>query len=134
MINKVTLIGNLGKTPEVKYLEGNLAVCRLSVATNESYKDKAGDWKTITEWHSVVAWRQLAERCGKLVTGQTVYVEGKLTHKKYTDKDGNERYSTDVVAQTIRLLDKKDSTSKPDATPQDAPPTESEGSYDDLPF
>jgi len=110
MINKVILIGNLGKDPEVRYLEGGIAVARFSVATNESYKDKSGNWQTQTEWHDVVAWRNLAERAEKqLKKGSQIYLEGKLTHRKYQDKDGNDRYVTEVVANIIRILDRRDS-------------------------
>jgi len=110
MVNKVILIGNLGRDPEVRYLEGNVAVAKFSVATNESYKDKKGDWQTVTEWHDVVAWRQLAERAEKqLKKGSQVYVEGKLTHRKYQDKDGIDRYVTEVVANSFRILDRRDS-------------------------
>ncbi len=110
MVNKVILIGNLGRDPEIRYLEGNVAVARFSVATNESYKDKKGDWQTQTEWHDVTCWRQLAERAEKqLKKGSMIYLEGKLTHRKYQDKEGIERYATDVVANTIRILDRKDS-------------------------
>lgn len=109
MINKVILIGNLGRDPEVRYLEGNVAVARFSVATNESYKDKKGEWQTVTEWHEIVAWRQLAERAEKqLKKGSQIYLEGKLTHRKYQDKEGNDRYVTEVVANTIRILDRRD--------------------------
>ena len=110
MVNKVILIGNLGRDPEVRYLEGNIAVARFSVATNESYKDKKGEWQQITEWHEIVCWRQLAERAEKqLKKGSQVYLEGKLTHRKYQDKEGNDRYVTEVVANTIRILDRRDS-------------------------
>lgn len=110
MVNKVILIGNLGRDPEVRYLEGNVAVARFSVATNESYKDKKGEWQTATEWHDVVAWRSLAERAEKqLKKGSQVFIEGKLTHRKYQDKEGNDRYVTEVVANSFRVLDRRDS-------------------------
>lgn len=111
MVNKVILIGNLGRDPEVRYLEGNVAVAKFSVATNESYRDKkSGEWQTITEWHDVVAWRNLAERAEKqLKKGSQVFIEGKLTHRKYQDKDGNDRYVTEVVANSFRVLDRRDS-------------------------
>ncbi len=109
MVNKVILIGNLGKDPEVRYLENNVAVARFSLATNENYKDKSGEWQKVTEWHDIVVWRYLAERAEKyLKKGMQVYVEGKLTHRKYTDKDGVERYATDVVANTFHILEKKE--------------------------
>jgi len=110
MVNKVILIGNLGRDPEVRYLEGNVAVAKFSVATNESYKDKKGDWQTVTEWHDVVAWRALAERAEKqLKKGSQIFIEGKLTHRKYQDKDGIDRYVTEVVASHFRILDRRDS-------------------------
>lgn len=110
MVNKVILIGNLGRDPEVRYLEGNVAVAKFSVATNESYKDKKGEWQTQTEWHDVVCWRALAERAEKqLKKGSQVFIEGKLSHRKYQDKDGNDRYVTEVVANSFRVLDRRDS-------------------------
>lgn len=104
MINKVILVGNLGSDPEVRHLETSV-VARLSVATNENYKDRNGDWQKITEWHNVVAWRGLAENVEKnYKKGMQVYVEGKLTTRKWQDKDGNDRYTTEVVANTMRIL------------------------------
>ena len=124
MVNKVILIGNLGRDPEVRYLEGNVAVARFSVATNESYKDKKGEWQTATEWHDVVAWRALAERAEKqLKKGSQVFVEGKLTHRKYQDKDGHDKYVTEVVANSFRVLDRKDS--KPGGQDEDFRPEDS---------
>ncbi len=112
MINKVTLIGHLGKDPELRTLENGASVARFSVATNESYKDKSGEWQTITEWHNVVAWRNLASRAERdLKKGSLVYVEGKLTTRKWQDKEGNDRYNTDVVALTFRLLEKRETSS-----------------------
>ncbi|MFZ1676067.1 MAG: single-stranded DNA-binding protein [Saprospiraceae bacterium] len=146
MVNKVILIGNLGRDPEVRYLEGNVAVAKFSVATNESYKDKKGDWQTATEWHDVVAWRALAERAEKqLKKGSQVFVEGKLTHRKYQDKDGIERYVTEVVANSFRVLDRRDS--RPGGHEEEPPPDDTMGDNsssmttsgeqhadDDLPF
>ena len=111
MINKVTLIGNLGKDPEIRHLESGSVVGKFSLATNESYKDKAGEWQTVTEWHDIVVWRGLAERAERdLKKGSLCYVEGKLTHRKYQDKDGNDRYITEVVANNMKLLEKREST------------------------
>jgi single-strand DNA-binding protein len=111
MINKVILIGNLGRDPEVRHLESGVSVARFSVATNESYQDKNKEWQTVTEWHDVVVWRGLAERAEKqLHKGSLVYVEGKLTHRKWQDKEGNDRYTTEVVANTFRSLEKREST------------------------
>ncbi len=109
MVNKVTLIGNLGRDPEIRHLENGSMVGKFPVATNESYRDKNGEWQTMTEWHDVVVWRSLAERAEKtLKKGSLVYVEGKLTHRKYQDKDGIERYITEVVANTIKPLDRRE--------------------------
>jgi len=111
MLNKVMLIGNLGKDPEVRHLENGSAVASFSVATNESYKDKAGEWQNITEWHNVVAWRNLAERVERdFKKGNRVYVEGKITTRKWQDQSGQDRYTTEVVAQTLRLLERREST------------------------
>lgn len=108
MINKVTLIGNLGRDPEIRRLENGSVVAKFSVATNENYRDKAGEWQTITEWHDVVAWRGLAERAERdLKKGGLVYVEGKLSSRKWQDKDGNDRYNTDVIANQLRSLERR---------------------------
>ena len=109
MVNKVTLIGNLGRDPEVRHFENGSMVGKFPVATNESYRDKNGEWQTITEWHDVVVWRGLAERAERMLKkGSLVYLEGKLTHRKYQDKNGVDRYITEVVANTFRVLDKKE--------------------------
>lgn len=109
MINKVTLIGNLGSDPEVRHLENGAIVARFSLATNESYKDKDGNWQTTTEWHNIVVWRELAERAEKqLKKGSMVYVEGKISYRKYTGQDGVERNITDIVSSVFRILDRKE--------------------------
>ena len=137
MINKVTLIGNLGADPEMYHFENGIARANLRLATNESYKDKEGNWQTQTEWHSVVAWRTLAERVEKtLKKGATIYVEGKLSSREWTDKDGNSRRTTEVVANMLRLLDKREHTPEPpthigDPALKDMPPPADE---DYLPF
>lgn len=107
MVNRVILIGNLGKDPEIRRLDNGAAVGKFSVATNESYKDKSGEWQQQTEWHDIVVWRTLAERAeSTLKKGATVYVEGKLTHRSWQDQDGNNRRTTEVVANYFRLLNK----------------------------
>ncbi|MDH3650206.1 MAG: single-stranded DNA-binding protein [Saprospiraceae bacterium] len=109
MINKVILIGNLGRDPEVRHLESGSAVGKFPVATNENYRDKNGEWQTVTEWHDIVVWRNLAERAEKMLKkGSLVYIDGKLTHRKYQDKDGIDRYVTEVVANTFRLLERRE--------------------------
>ncbi|MEM9918078.1 MAG: single-stranded DNA-binding protein [Bacteroidota bacterium] len=112
MINKVLLMGNLGRDPEVRRLESGIAVAKFPIATNENYKDKSGEWQTVTEWHDVVAWRGLADRVERdLKKGKLAYVEGKLTHRKFQDKDGNDRYITEVVANVVRLLERREGNS-----------------------
>lgn len=109
MVNKVILIGNLGKDPEVRRLENGAVVAKFSVATNENYKDKMGEWQTQTEWHDVVVWRHLAERAEQnLKKGSQIYVEGKLTHRSWEDKDGIKRYTTEVVANYFRNLTRRE--------------------------
>ncbi|MCB0628637.1 MAG: single-stranded DNA-binding protein [Saprospiraceae bacterium] len=105
MVNRVILIGNLGKDPEVRRLENGAVVAKFSVATNENYRDKSGEWQTLTEWHDVVVWRSLAERAEtQLKKGMLVYVDGKLTHRSWEDQDGNKRRTTEVVGNYFRAL------------------------------
>lgn len=143
MINKVTLVGYLGGDPETRTLENGTLVGRFSLATSDSYKDKEGNWQNTTEWHNVVVWRELAERCQKFTKGQLVYVEGKISNRKYTDKDGIEKNVTDIVANAVRLLEKREHSDQswqnmpaqerkqPHATNSSLPPN---NDGDDLPF
>ncbi len=111
-LNKVILVGNLGRDPEMRHLENGASVAKFSLATTESYKDKSDQWQQQTEWHDIVAWRYLAERAEQLFKkGSFVYVEGKLTHRKWVDKEGNNRTSTEIVAQSLRLLERRESNS-----------------------
>jgi len=104
-VNKVILVGNLGKDPELKYTPAGAAVVNFSIATSESYKDREGQRQTKTEWHNIVAWRQLAEICGKFLhKGKQVYIEGKITTRKWQDRDGNDRYTTEIVADQMQML------------------------------
>jgi single-strand DNA-binding protein len=110
MVNRVILIGNLGRDPEVRRLENGAVVAKFSVATNKNYKDKTGEWQSQTEWHDVVAWRNLAERAeSQLTKGSQVYIEGELTHRTWQDKDGNNRKTTEVVAGYFRAINRRDS-------------------------
>jgi single-strand DNA-binding protein len=105
MVNRVILIGNLGKDPEVRRLENGAMVAKFSIATNENYKDRSGEWQQQTEWHDIVVWRTLAERAeSTLKKGMAIYVEGKLTHRSWQDQDGNNRKTTEVVASYFRIL------------------------------
>ena len=105
-VNKVILIGNLGKDPEIKYTPSGAAVAKLTLATNERYKDKAGDWQDRTEWHNVVVWQRLAEIAGEyLKKGSKVYIEGRLQTRSWDDKTTNQKkYMTEVVAGDLVLL------------------------------
>ena len=105
-VNKVILLGNLGKDPEVKYTPQGTAVAKLTVATNERYKDKDGQWQDRTEWHNVVLWQRLAEIAGEyLKKGGKVYIEGRLQTRSWEDKQTNQkRYMTEVVASDLVLL------------------------------
>jgi single-strand DNA-binding protein len=112
MLNKVMIIGHVGQDPEVRYT-GNATngtkVATLRVATSERYKDKDGNVKEQTEWHSIVCWRQLADVVEKYVKkGTQLYVEGKLVTRSWEDQNGGKKYSTDIVAQTLQLLGKKE--------------------------
>ena len=111
-LNKVLLLGNLGKDPEVQTLESNIKVARFSLATSESYKDEHGQVQTHTEWHSIVLWRGLADLAEKyLRKGSSVHIEGKNRTRSYDDKQGVKRFVTEIVAEQLILLDKKDNTS-----------------------
>lgn len=112
-LNRVTLIGNLGQDPEIKYLDNGTAVGRFSLATSESYKDKDGNWQDRpTEWHNIVVWRYLAENAEKqLKKGMTVYVEGQIQYRSYTDKDGVEKKSTDIVCKAFKAFGKTEKSS-----------------------
>lgn len=107
-VNKVTLIGNLGKDPELQMLEGNIAVVKFPLATTESHKDKTGKMISQTEWHTVVLWRGLAELAEKyLHKGSLVYIEGRLRTRSWEDKDGHKKFATEVVGDNLIMLDKR---------------------------
>jgi single-strand DNA-binding protein len=118
-INKVILVGNLGKDPEVRYLEGGTAVANFPIATSETFKDKtSGERKTNTEWHNIVVWRGLAEIAEKyLKKGAQIYLEGKLRTRQWQDKDGNSRYTTEIIADNLQMLGRKEDNSS-STTPQ----------------
>ena len=108
-VNKVILVGNLGRDPELKYLEGNLARANFSLATSESYKDKNGNRVDQTEWHNIVMWRGLAESAEKyLKKGTQVYIEGRLQTRQWNDKEGNKRSITEIVAESYVILQRRD--------------------------
>lgn len=146
-VNKVILVGNLGSDPEIRTLESGAKVATFSLATSESYKDKEGNKVDKTEWHNIVLWKGLAEVAEKWVKkGQTIYVEGKLQTRSWDDKEGNKRYTTEIVGQNMTMLGKKESdgggnynapapTSSSTSAPQQESAPIGEGTEpDDLPF
>ncbi len=141
-LNKVLLIGNLGKDPELKYTPSGVAVATFSIATSESWKDQEGNQQEKTEWHNIVAWRKLAEICGEyLKKGKKVYIEGKLQTRNY-EKDGIKRYVTEIVADQLIMLDGgggagggQRSSGSSNSSSSDAAPVHSDAPKDDdLPF
>lgn len=107
-VNRVMLIGNLGKDPDLQYLEGNIGVAKFPLATTETFKDKNGNLVSQTEWHTVVLWRGLAELAQKyLHKGSLVFIEGRLRTRTWEDKDKNRRFSTEIVGDNLVMLDKR---------------------------
>lgn len=130
-LNRVTLIGNLGKDPEMKYTTNGTAVANFSLATSESWKDDSGQKQERTEWHNIVVWRKLAEVCAEyLKKGSRVYLEGKIQTRSYDDKNGVKRYVTEIVMSEMIMLDSPQSHTPP-ATQHEEEPG---GKIDDLPF
>ena len=110
MLNKCTLIGNLGKDVEVRYTQSGTAVANFSIATTEKWKDKDGAQQEQTEWHNIVAFARLGEICGEYLSkGSKVYIEGRIQTRSWDDKDGNKRYTTEIVAKEMKMLDSKGS-------------------------
>lgn len=141
-INKVILVGNVGKDPEVRYLDSGVAVCNFPFATSETYKNRNGEKVTTTEWHNIVLWRGLAEVAEKFVKkGSQLYIEGKIRTRSWDDRDGNKRYTTEIIADNMQMLGKRSDDST-DVTIEDAKqPTETfddisndSNDADDLPF
>jgi len=107
-LNKVMLIGNLGKDPEVRYTAGGTAVASFSIATTEKFKGKSGEWEEKTEWHNITLWARLAEIAGEYLSkGKTVYIEGRLQTRKWQDKEGKDRYTTEIVGEKMQMLSSK---------------------------
>lgn len=137
-VNKVTLIGNLGKDPEVRYTGSGVAVATFSVATNESWKDADGNAQERTEWHNIVAWRKLAEICGQyLKKGSKLWLEGRLQYRTYDDKNGVKRYVTEIVMNEMVMLDSRgggaqSGSGDPGPAASEQPPMPDPA--DDLPF
>ncbi len=140
-VNKVILVGNLGKDPEVRHLENGAVVANFPLATTESYKDKNGNRQDQTEWHNIVLWRGLAQIAEKYLNkGSQVFIEGKIRSRSWQDKDGNTRYTTEIVGDNMTMLGGRSENSSPRAeqndtakTPEAISKTENEED-DDLPF
>lgn len=146
-INKVIIVGNLGNDPETRYLPSGGAVTNISVATSEGWKDKdSGEVKERTEWHRIVFFNRLAEIAGEyLKKGSKVYVEGRLQTRKWQDKDGNDKYTTEIIASEMQMLDGKsgsgangsyseESSSRSKTAPKAAPAGVDDSFDDDIPF
>jgi single-strand DNA-binding protein len=104
-VNKVILVGNLGRDPELRYIQSGQAVANFTLATNDRWRDKEGNNQERTEWHRIVVWGKSAENCAQyLQKGRSVYVEGRLQTREWEDKEGNKRQTTEVVAQTVQFL------------------------------
>ena len=104
-VNKVILVGNLGRDPELRYTKGGQAVANFTLATNERWNDKDGNTQERTEWHRIVVWGKPAENCAQyLQKGRSVYIEGRLQTREWEDKDGHKRYTTEIVGQTVQFL------------------------------
>ncbi len=135
-VNKVILIGNLGKDPELRYLPSGGPVTKFSLATGARWKDKDGQWQERTDWHNIVAFGRTAEVCNEyLKKGSPIYVEGRIQTRSYDDRDGNKKWITEIIAQSINMLGKKDEVEVEVPEAADQPSQEgSQGQDDDLPF
>ena len=135
-VNKVILIGNLGRAPELRYTKNGQAVANFSIATNERWTDKQGQQQERTEWHRIVTWGKTAELCSQYLSkGRSAYIEGALQTRDYEDKEGIKRYTTEVVAQRVQFLGGR-GESQGTGADQPAPESSGAGSTppDDIPF
>lgn len=137
-INKVILVGNVGKDPEIRHLDSGVSVASFPLATSETYKDKSGQRVTNTEWHNIVLWRGLADIAEKYVKkGNPLYIEGKIRTRSWDDKDGNKRYTTEIIADNMQMLGAKQSNEEAASAPENASTEDIENipaEDDDLPF
>ncbi len=140
-VNKVILIGNLGRDPEVRYMPSGDAMCNLNLATTDTWRDKSGEKQEKTEWHRVVMFGKQAEIAGEyLKKGSPVYIEGRLQTRKWTDKEGQDRYTTEIVADRMQMLGSRSGGSERMSAQEDAAPAaerrpaaaKSGGNFDDL--
>lgn len=133
-LNKVLLIGNTGKDPEVRYTASGTAVASFSLATSEKFKNKGGEWEERTEWHNITLWGRLAEIAGEYLTkGKTVFIEGRLRTRKWQDRDGNDRFTTEIVGEKMQMLSRKEGNGRTEDTSSshEEPPPPND---DDVPF
>jgi len=154
-VNKVILIGRLGRDPELKYTPSGAPVAKFSLATDESFKDRTGEKQNRTEWHNIVAWNKLAEICGEYLTkGKLVYIEGSIRSRQYEDQAGNKRTAYDIIANQMQMLGSKADTERaaspatdraaparpgvaatpPPPSSEPVPPSDSDISDEDIPF
>ena len=139
-VNKVILVGRLGKDPEVKYTQGGTPVAKFTVATNEVWKDQNGEKQERTEWHNIVAWTKLAEICGQYLNkGSRVYIEGRIQTRSWEDKEGNKRYTTEIRADSMVMLSGKPDEARAErgtaaAASSDGGSVGPEITDDDIPF
>ncbi len=133
MINKAILIGRLGGDPEVRYTQSGTAVANFTMATSEKWKDKEGNPQEQTEWHRIVAFARLGEICGEYLSkGSLIYIEGRIQTRQWEDKDGNKRYTTEIVAREMKMLDTRGGQSS--AGGEEPPPPEPTIPGDEVPF
>lgn len=135
-LNKVMLIGGLGKDPEVRYTASGQAVASFSLATSEKFKGKTGEWEERTEWHNITLWGKLAEIAGEYLSkGKSVYIEGRLQTRKWQDKSGNDRYTTEIVGDKMQMLSPKGERSSGGHSSSSKPQeSASGGGYEEPPF
>lgn len=138
-VNKAILVGNLGRDPELKYMPNGDAVCNFSIATTDTWKDRDGNQQEKTEWHNIVAFKKLAEICGEyLKKGKQIYIEGRIQTRSWEDKDGVKKYTTEIVANQMQMLGRRDEAIEDSYTPppsaQSEPPKTNDDDDDDLPF
>ena len=135
-VNKVMLIGNLGADPEIRYTPSGAAVANFNMATKAQWTTKEGEKQDKTEWHRIVAWRRLGEICGEyLHKGSLVYIEGRLQTRSWEDRDGNKRYTTEIVAQGMQMLDRAGKSAQAASTEERFPTEEPlDVPDDDIPF
>ncbi len=140
MVNRVILVGRLGKDPEMRYTAGGAPVAHFSLATDESWKDQNGERQKRTEWHNIVVWNKLAETCNQYLSkGKMVYIEGRIQTREWDDKDGNKRRTTEIVASDMRMLERKSDGTPVAETAGERPapaakPMEPGITDDDIPF